>query len=189
MTTEAVLERAATTLGDRCLTLIGPAGAGKSTVGALLAARLRRPLVDVDALLEAYYSLPLGAILEQLGRDEFLKAEEALAATLNLKACVVATGGSVILGPKAVERLKTLGPLVLLDAKPETLAGRVGDLTERAFVRREGQSFAEALAERDPLYKAAADFVVDADCAGPADCAEAVLLWLGDAGREGEAHG
>ncbi|MDD4733121.1 MAG: shikimate kinase, partial [Desulfovibrio sp.] len=98
----------------RCVTLVGIAGAGKSTVGRLLARALNWAHVDTDQLLEAYYGLPLQDLLDGVGLEKFLELEEHQVANLGIQRSVISTGGSVVYGPKAVERIQALGPVVHL---------------------------------------------------------------------------
>ena len=164
-----------------CVTLIGMAGAGKSTVGRLVAEGLGFAHLDTDDLICAAYGLPLQAAYDQLGREAFLAAEEELVARLDVCRSVISTGGSVVYGPRAVARLRELGPLVHLHADLDSVASRMAHNPQRGLCIAPGQTLAELLAEREPLYRAAADFTLDSCALSAAGCAAAVLDWL--AGR------
>ncbi len=146
-----------------CVSLIGMAGAGKSTLGRMLAERLGWAHLDTDSLIEATYGLPLQQVLDGLGLDEFLKAEETLVAMLMARRTVISTGGSVVYGPRAVERLKLLGPVVHLDISLETFLKRVGGGEGRGLAVAPGKSFQDVYHERQPLYRAAADITIRTD--------------------------
>jgi shikimate kinase len=157
--------------GARCVSLIGMAGAGKSTLGKLLAATLGVAHLDTDRLIEAVYGMELQRLVDAQGCEEFLRIEDEVVRTLGVKRCVVSTGGSVVYGRTGMAKLKDLGPVIFLEIDQETFLARTGDLTGRGFIRRlSSQNPAEVFAERDPLYRSYADFTVNA-CLDPADCA------------------
>jgi shikimate kinase len=158
-----------------CITLVGMAGAGKSTLGGLLAERLGWGQLDTDRYMESYYGLTLQAILDTYGLDEFLRIEERLVSELNLTRTVVSTGGSVIYGPLAVSRLKELGPVVLLDIDEATFIERVGDGENRGLAIGPGKTMRDLYHERLPLYREAADLTVRTDRCAPDECVESIL--------------
>lgn len=161
----------------RCVTLIGIAGAGKSTVGGLLAEALGWAHVDTDKLLEAYYGLPLQNLLESVGLPTFLQLEEHLVANLGVQRSVVSTGGSVIYGPRAVARIKELGPVIHLHVEPETFAARVNAAPNRGLAIGE-KTKEELHAERLPLYRATADVEFATDEPAPRETVRQILRWL-----------
>jgi shikimate kinase len=158
------------------------AGAGKSTVGRLVAAGLGFAHLDTDDLLAAAYARPLQETYDLLGRKRFLAAEEELVAGLDLARCVVSTGGSVVYGPRAVARLRSLGPVIHLYADLDSVASRVAHNPQRGLCIAPGQTLAELCAEREPLYRAAADFTLDSCGLDQARCAAAILDWLAGQG-------
>lgn len=164
-----------------CISLIGMAGVGKSTVGRQLALRLDWPHLDTDRLLEAYYGKPLQSIFDALGLQDFLQAEETVVANLGAKRCVISTGGSVVYGSSAVEKLRALGPVIHLDATSETIERRIDDLDQRGLAMAPGQTLAMLHAERAPLYAKAATKVIHTDDISPEDCVEQILAWLQEA--------
>lgn len=166
---------------EGCLTLIGMAGVGKSTVGRLLAQELGWPQLDTDRLLESYYGLPLQRIFDGLGLEQFIIAEEAVVAGLGARRCIISTGGSVVYGDLAVKRLQQLGPVVHLDASLEAITHRIDDLEQRGLAMAPGQNLASLYAERAPLYERAATMVVHTDDISPEDCVQRILAWLEEA--------
>lgn len=123
--------------------------------------------VDTDRLLEAHWGTLLQDLVDGMGLDEFLRAEEKLVSELWLWRTVVSTGGSVIYSPSAVKQLRSLGTVVYLHVSVETVCARVEDGQGRGLARRPGQSLDQLYAERAPLYRAAADLVLDAEGCSP----------------------
>lgn len=139
------------------LVLIGMAGAGKSTVGPLLARMLLYGFTDVDALIEADQQQSLQTLVDRHGASWFRELEEKILLGLELRRHVIATGGSAVYGEAAMKHLQASGLMVFLDVPLTVLEARVGDVAARGLVREEGQSFAELYAERQPLYHRYAD--------------------------------
>jgi shikimate kinase len=154
------------------------AGAGKSTLGRLLAEKLGWAHLDTDRLMEAYYGLNLQDLLDGLGLEAFLKAEETLVSMLGVRRAVISTGGSVVYGPAALERLKLLGPVIHLSVSLETFLVRVGDAGSRGLAVAPGQTREELYLERQPLYQAAADFTLATDNTDRMASLERLLAWL-----------
>lgn len=173
----------ATLSESQCVTLVGIAGAGKSTLAPLLAQRLGWQWMDTDRLLEAYYGRPLDGIYSHLGRDGFLACESGLVERLGASRMVISTGGSVIYSPVAMDRLRLLGPVVWLRIGLQTFLSRVGDASGRGFARRPGQQLAEIFAERTPLYRDGCDLAVDTDQGTPEQCVDRLVAALGRAGQ------
>jgi shikimate kinase len=146
-----------------CLSLIGMAGAGKSTLGRLAAQKLGWAHIDTDQMIEAYYGMPLQELLDGLGLEDFLKAENRLVAMLGVRRAVVSTGGSVVYGAQAMERLRLLGPVVYLEIGLDDFLKRVGPGDNRGLAIPPGYTKERLFAERQPLYEAAADFTLRTD--------------------------
>ncbi len=158
-----------------CVSLIGMAGTGKSTVGRILAALTGLTHIDTDELIEQTHGSILQAVVDRLGREAFIAEEERLIAALEARDAVISTGGSVVYGPRAVARLRALGPVVWLAAERDIILARVARHPERGLAIAPGQSLASLLAEREPLYRAAADLVVDSGGPDPGTCAREIL--------------
>lgn len=158
-----------------CISLIGMAGAGKSTLGRLLAHHLDWAFVDTDRLLEAYWGQPLQALYDNVGHSEFLHLESYQIRSLGLSRAVVATGGSVVYDPEAVNQLHLLGQIVFLRISLPTFLTRVGDAQGRALARPKGKTMEDLFTKRQPLYEAAADFTVDTDRFAPEECVRRIL--------------
>lgn len=161
-----------------CLSLIGMAGAGKSTLGRLVAEKLGWAHLDTDRLLEAYYGLPLQELLDGLGLEQFLRAENMLVSMLGVRRAVISTGGSVVYGTEAVARLRLLGPVVFLEIGLEDFLRRVGSGDNRGLAIAPGCTREQLFAERQPLYRAAADFSLRTDKNTRKESLERLLAWL-----------
>ena len=143
------------------IVLIGMPGAGKSTVGVVLAKRLGYRFVDSDLVIQEKYDKLLHELIEEHGVEGFWRIEEEVNASLTQHRSVIATGGSVIYGPRAMEHLRSIGTVVYLRLPLEEVAERLGDLSARGVTLMPGQTLADLYAERVPLYEKYAHEVVD----------------------------
>jgi shikimate kinase len=143
------------------LILIGMPGAGKSTVGALLAQYANMEFFDTDLLLEIREGCSLQHIVDQEGYLGMRAAEERLILSLDCRDAVIATGGSVVYSEAAMAHLQSLGRVIFLYLPLEDLLPRLTDLDTRGLVRRPGQSLADLYAERLPLYRRYAHLTID----------------------------
>ena len=154
--------------------LIGMPGSGKSTVGVLLAKALGYDFLDVDLVIQKREHALLQEILDQRGLDAFLQAEEDAVCSIACQNTVVAPGGSAV--EKAAEHLKSLGPVVYLKVPLEELSGRIQNLSTRGIAMQPGQTLADVMAYRAPLYDKYADLVID--CGGGQTLAQTARLVL-----------
>jgi len=143
------------------LILIGMPGAGKSTVGVLLAKALSRDFVDTDVLIQAAESRRLQEIIDSDGLDAFLALEERHVLALELHGAVIATGGSVVYSDPAMTHLKRHGQVVYLKLPLPDLEARITDMDSRGVVIAPWQNLADLYHERLPLYEAFADITID----------------------------
>ena len=162
----------------RNIVLVGMPGAGKSTVGVILAKRAAMDFVDSDVLIQVRAGRSLQSILDAEGYLGLRRVEEEIILTLDCTHHVIATGGSAVYSDAAMRHLKARGTVVFLDWPIETLARRIRDFGTRGIARRPDQDFAGVYAERRPLYLKYADVRVegegkdqDAMCAAIAEAA------------------
>lgn len=141
--------------------LIGMPGSGKSTVGVLLAKVLGFGFLDSDLLIQKREGRLLSQVIQQEGIDGFIRIEEEVNAGIEERETVIATGGSVIYGARAMEHLRAIGTIVYLSLPLEELRERLGNLKCRGVVLREGQTLEELYEQRVPLYERYADLKVD----------------------------
>ncbi len=148
----------ARTENGRNIILIGMPGAGKSTVGALLAQKLGRAFVDTDELVRKFDGRPLRDIVAEDGQKRFLEIQNAAIIPFKFSNCIIATGGGVVKSDELMQYLKKSGTIVYLKQDPDILETRLAP--GRKLVRPDGQAFRSLFEERDPLYMKYADHVV-----------------------------
>lgn len=160
------------------LFLVGMMGAGKTTVGELLAHALRCPLFDSDRQVEDRTGRTVPQIFAESGEPAFRRAEaEALASAAQHAApVVISVAGGAVLDPGNRQLIKSAGLVVWLRARPETLAARVGEGAGRPLLDGDTLSAMLRLYEqRRPLYAEMADVVIDVDELSPQDVANYAL--------------
>ena len=143
--------------------LIGMPGVGKSTIGVILAKVLGYQFIDADLLIQKEEGKLLKDIIREKGTDGFIEVENRVNAGINASRSVIATGGSVVYGREAMEHLKQIGTVVYLELPCADLAERLGDLNERGVSIREGQTLADLMEERTPLYEKYADVTINCE--------------------------
>lgn len=162
------------------IVLIGMAGVGKSTVGLLLARVLGKDFIDVDIEIQKGEGDRLQEILDAHGGEAFLKIEERYVLGLHPANAVISTGGSVVHSPKAMEHLKSLGTVVLLEAPVETLKARVHTANPRGLVMMGAPDFETLYTMRQPLYRQWADAVVTCERCTHDQVVDAILKALNE---------
>lgn len=149
---------------EKNIVLIGMPGAGKSTVGVVLAKKAGMQFLDSDLVIQEKTGKRLSEIIDESGIDGFVQIEEQINAGLDVKNTIIATGGSVIYGPAAMKHLKEIGKVVYLEIPYQELEERLGDLNERGVVLKEGYTLQSLYRERLPLYEKYADLTIH--CSG-----------------------
>lgn len=145
------------------IALIGMPGAGKSTIGRLLADRLAMEFYDADTLIEQDHSTSLQELLDKAGYLKLREFEEQAILSRQFSGSVIATGGSVIYAAAALAHLKTTCCFFYLHASIATLQARINNWSGRGIASPVGQSFDDLYAERSPLYEQYADYQIPAD--------------------------
>jgi shikimate kinase len=149
-------------MNNKNIILIGMPGAGKSTIGVLLAKALRKPFVDTDLLIQESENRYLQDIIDSDGIDRFLQIEERTILNLNVKNHLIATGGSAVYSEAAISHLK--GKAVYLKLDLEEIEKRIRNIKSRGIALKKGESLSDLYKERIPLYEKYADIVID--CSG-----------------------
>ncbi|MCK9592715.1 MAG: shikimate kinase [Methanoregula sp.] len=143
------------------IVLIGMPGAGKSTMGVILAKTLGRNFTDTDIVAQEKSGRLLQEIIDEEGTGAFLEAEEKTILSLHGHHAVIATGGSVVFSEKAMEHLKKDGVVIYLKISFEEMVRRLDNITTRGIVLAEGQSLRDMYNLRVPLYEKYADITID----------------------------
>lgn len=143
------------------LILIGMPGAGKSTIGVLLAKELAKGFVDTDLLIQEREGKSLQDIVREAGYQRLRKVEEEVLLDVHYPNHVIATGGSAVYSDAAMRHLKAVGRVVFLDVPLEELEDRIRDYAGRGIACPPGQSLETIYGERFELYQKYADIIVD----------------------------
>jgi shikimate kinase len=148
--------------------LIGYRGVGKTTVGNLLAALLKVPFYDSDSVVEDIVSAPVKNIIAHQGWELFRQKEtEAIQLLSRKDDCVIGTGGGVVLKKENLSLLKKMGKIIWLNPPLQDIVDRLQEDAQNGKTRPQftkGNLLQESIAmlqERIPLYKKAADFMID----------------------------
>lgn len=180
-----VTGRSATPSADRLL-FVGMMGAGKSTVARLLAARQGWGFVDTDEVVERANAMTVAEMFSLRGEAAFRAAEsETLAGLRDIDGPLVASvGGGAVMNGANRGAMRAIGTVVWLRARPETLAHRVGQGEDRPLLRTSSigprQALERLAAEREPLYGAVADVVVDVDDVSAEEAVDLVMAKLAE---------
>lgn len=145
------------------IVLIGMPGVGKSTVGVILAKMIGYQFTDADLLIQKQEGKLLQEIIAEKGTDGFIEIEERVNASIEASHTIIATGGSVVYGKKAMEHLSCIGTVVYLKVPYDTLEKRLEDIKGRGVVLKEGQTLRTLYDERTPLYEKYADIEISED--------------------------
>ena len=160
------------------ISLIGMPGAGKSTVGVILAKLTGLRFVDTDVDIQVREGATLQEIIEKEGHLRLRAIEEDVLLAIDLDRAIISTGGSVIYSEPVMKRLAAAGPLVYLDVGLATLQERVAAAPLRGIACHASQTYADVYAERTPLYRRYADITVDAALGCADDVAAEILRHL-----------
>ena len=147
------------------LVLIGMPGAGKSTLGIVLAKILNMNFIDADLLIQSQCDKTLQKIIDAMGPQGFIDVENEILCDIEAHNTVIATGGSAVYSDAAMKHLASIGTIVYLEISFESLLARLNDLQERGVVLKGGisMSMRELYDEREPLYRQYADIIVNVD--------------------------
>lgn len=152
------------------IVLVGPMGAGKSTIGKLLAGILHLPFADSDRVIEERTGADIPWIFDVEGEDGFrLRETAALRDLLAEGPMVLATGGGIVLREENRQLLKGDSIVVYLTASVDQLVERTHKDKKRPLlqVADPEAKIRELIAQRHPLYQEVADLVIQTDRRGP----------------------
>lgn len=163
---------------DGCISLVGMAAAGKTTIGRELSDFIAWPQIDVDHVIEATYGANLQSICDMTDKEQFLDIEGTVITRLNIRRCIVSTGGSAVYRECAIRHLKQLGPIVHITVPLPIILERIARKPERGLAIAPGQTIEDLYHERACLYEAAADFTVTGGIEPATTYAETIARWL-----------
>jgi shikimate kinase len=175
----------AAALGRRSIVLVGMMGAGKSSIGRRLAARLGIPFSDADAEIEEAAGMSVADIFQAHGEPSFRSGEaRVIARLLENGPQVLATGGGSFINPETRARIHEKGISVWLKADVEVLLRRVRRRNDRPLLRNDDPSvtLTKLLATREPIYGEASLTVVSRDVPHEIIVEEIVTLLCGKLG-------
>lgn len=141
--------------------LIGMPGAGKSTLGVLLARAMNYRFLDTDLVIQEREGKLLCEIIAEEGMERFLEIEGEVNAGIEAERTVIAPGGSAIYSEVAMNHFAEIGTIVYLHVPVTELQKRLGDLKRRGVVLKEGQSLEMLFEERRVYYEKYAQVTVD----------------------------
>lgn len=164
---------------EKNIVLIGMRGSGKTVVGTMLASRLHRDLIPMDALIVYEAEMTIPQIVERYGWPRFREIEAQVAQKVaRLRGTVNATGGGVILNPKNIEALRATGIVFWLNVSVDNTLKRIGEDPNRPSLTGKASRRDDMLAtfeEREPLYRAAAHHILNTDDRYPKQVTDEIL--------------
>ena len=174
------------------LFLVGPMGAGKTTIGRQIAELFRMPFLDLDHEIEAHTGAAVALIFELEGEAGFRKRESAVLAELSARnGLVLATGGGAVLGAENRRMLRERGFVIWLDTAVDAQLSRLARDRQRPLLHApDRREHLERLAlERNPLYAEIADLHMrSTGCGNSAHVAHDLLDLLEARWRRGNAN-
>lgn len=141
--------------------LTGMPGAGKSTVGVVLAKKTGCSFIDTDLLIQEQQKMLLYEIIKKNGLEAFKQIENKVNASVQADHAVIATGGSVIYGKEAMEHFQSIGSIFYLQLDYPEIEKRIRNLEQRGVAMPAGCSLKELYEERTPLYEKYAHYTID----------------------------
>ncbi len=163
------------------IVLIGMRGSGKTTVGRILARKLGRELVEMDELISRKAGLSIPEIVAKHGWSKFRDIEKEVTSEVAGQDNIInASGGGVVSREKNIAKLKENGLLVWLKSSVDTLLERIGEDNNRPLLagRTQRGDMEMTLNEREPLYRKAADLVIETENKTPEEVAEGIIKSL-----------
>ncbi|TQV72652.1 shikimate kinase AroK [Exilibacterium tricleocarpae] len=162
--------------------LVGPMGAGKSTIGRVLAAQLNLPFEDSDRVIETRTGADIPWIFDVEGEQGFRQRESAVLRELvQAQGLVLATGGGIVMREENRRCLNSGGQVVYLTASIEQLLERTYKDRKRPLLQVDDpkQKIIELIELRDPLYREVADYIVNTDKRSPKSVAHEIAGLVG----------
>lgn len=170
------------------IVLVGLPGSGKTTIGRQLARRLQLPFVDSDQVIEQRLGCSIRAYFDRAGEAAFRDLEQAVIDELTQRGpCVLSTGGGAVLRPRNREHLKARGKVFYLRSSPDEVFRRIKHDRSRPLLQVADpvQKLRDLFAQRDPLYREVAHFVIETGRPSVATLVNMILMQLELSGEPG----
>jgi len=145
------------------ITLIGMSGAGKSTIGVLLAKALGYEFVDTDLMIQKKEGKLLQEIIDEKGIEYFLTVEGQVIESIKAEKSIISTGGSVIYKSNAMKHLSEISEVIYLQVSFKEIERRLENITTRGIVMEKPMTLKDVYEERISLYEKYADFKLNCD--------------------------
>ena len=158
--------------------LIGMPSSGKSVLGKMLAKKRQMHFLDLDTLIQKNTGKLLREIIEEKGREGFLRIEEETGASLSVENTVIAPGGSICYGEKAMKHLQKIARVIFLDLPYEEMEKRIGDPVKRGVAIPEGFSLRDLYKERTELYRKYAEYTLEEENLSIEECLKKLMQYL-----------
>ena len=142
------------------ISLIGMAGAGKSSIGIKVAQQLNLKFVDSDLLIEERFAQTLQEILDDAGYLKLRAIEEEAILSIDLADTVLSTGGSAVYSDKSMQYLQQNSLVIYLEVPFDQILERVPSFLDRGFAKEPSQSIEDAFYEREELYQNSAHHII-----------------------------
>src|SRR5437763_15655447 len=181
-------------LGTRSVVLVGMMGAGKSTIGRRLAARLRLPFLDADSEIEAAADMSIPEIFDRHGESHFRDGEaRVIARLLEGGPAVLATGGGAFMREETRHRILDKAVSIWLKADADTIMKRVKRRADRPLLQTADPTATveRLISEREPVYRNADITIASRDVPHEKivdECVDALHGWLCGAGKQPSSH-
>ncbi|MEZ5523584.1 MAG: shikimate kinase [Pseudomonadales bacterium] len=158
--------------------LVGMPGAGKSTLGVLLAKELGLDFLDTDVSIQVHEGRSLQDIMDAEGYMRLREIEEMVLLKTDASGKVISTGGSAVYSDAGMQHLKAQGKVIFLDVTLDELRKRIHNFDTRGIARRPDQSFEALFEERCALYNKYADIRIDCNGFSPAELLDKIQAAL-----------
>lgn len=149
-------------------------GAGKSTIGIILAKFLSYGFIDTDVLIQINRQKSLQQIMDETGYLNLRTIEEAEILKINIANHVIATGGSAVYSEKAMAHLQRISTVIFLKVDYDVLTKRIHNFSTRGIAKSDTQSFQELYDERQVLYKRYGEMTVDCNARDQEEAAQII---------------
>ncbi|EUJ30842.1 shikimate kinase [Listeria cornellensis] len=157
------------------IVLTGFMGAGKSTVGKILAEKLRLPLIDIDTEIQSEHQISITEIFANLGEPVFRTIEHQTLTSALLKDAVISTGGGIILSNDNRSILESADFVVYLKTSPNTFLARLkGDTTRPLIQEKSREEIISLFESRTKLYEGVAHLILETDELTPEEIANQI---------------